>query len=108
MRRCSREDRQGSIPLLITDIVMPQMSGRKLAEKLREIYPRLLVLYVSGWTVKPALHNVATRYGFGSGYVQVSNNAGGGATGARQSVKGSVQYDTFLPSAMRSPHVECL
>ncbi len=43
------EDRGASIDLLLTDIVMPYISGPSLAEQCREKFPRLRVLYMSGY-----------------------------------------------------------
>jgi len=47
-----------SIDLLLTDVIMPQMSGHDLALQLRAVQPDLKVLYVSGYT-----GDVIARYG---------------------------------------------
>ena len=41
---------QGQVDLLITDVIMPDLSGPELAERLMESYPDLKVLFVSGYT----------------------------------------------------------
>src|SRR4051812_35517490 len=41
---------QGRIDLLLSDVVMPGMNGRALRDALLELYPRLRVLFMSGYT----------------------------------------------------------
>jgi two-component system cell cycle sensor histidine kinase/response regulator CckA len=41
---------QGPIPLLLTDVVMPGMNGREVVDQLHQIYPRMKVIFMSGYT----------------------------------------------------------
>jgi CheY-like chemotaxis protein len=39
-----------AIALVVTDIVMPEIGGRELAARLRDRYPRLPILFMSGYS----------------------------------------------------------
>ncbi len=44
------EKHHGPIPLMLTDMVMPQMNGPELARRLVALHPEMKVLYMSGYT----------------------------------------------------------
>ena len=46
----------GEIQLLLTDVVMPEMNGRDLAEKLHSLYPDMKILFMSGYTATVIAH----------------------------------------------------
>jgi YesN/AraC family two-component response regulator len=44
------KEHQGDIQILITDVVMPEMTGCDLAENLLSLYPQIRRLFISGYT----------------------------------------------------------
>ena len=59
------EEYQGNIEILITDVVMPGMSGRELAKRVAAARPHIRVLYLSGYTEDAIIHEGALEPGTG-------------------------------------------
>jgi PAS domain S-box-containing protein len=52
----ARENHQGAIHLLVTDVVMPRMSGPELAKQLVPLVRRMGILFLSGYAADPVVH----------------------------------------------------
>ncbi|MEA2060312.1 MAG: PAS domain S-box protein [Thermodesulfobacteriota bacterium] len=50
------KNHSGSIALLMTDVVMPEMNGRDLAGQISRLYPDIRVLFMSGYTADVIAH----------------------------------------------------
>jgi two-component system cell cycle sensor histidine kinase/response regulator CckA len=49
------ESRLAEVDLLLTDVIMPGLNGRELAERLRAVRPELKVLFTSGYPADAVL-----------------------------------------------------
>jgi two-component system cell cycle sensor histidine kinase/response regulator CckA len=55
MEICKEHD--GAVHLLLTDVVMPQMSGPRLGEEVIKMCPDIGILYMSGYTDNVIMHH---------------------------------------------------
>jgi CheY-like chemotaxis protein len=55
--RVAHEHSGDKIHLLLTDVVMPQMGGKELADQLKIVRPDVKVLYTSGYTDDAIVHH---------------------------------------------------
>jgi CheY-like chemotaxis protein len=53
--QCLRDN--PDVVMLFTDIVMPETNGRKLVDEALRLYPKLKVLYTTGYTRNAVVHN---------------------------------------------------
>jgi two-component system, cell cycle sensor histidine kinase and response regulator CckA len=57
------EQESDRIDLLLTDLVMPELSGRALAERIGRIAPRIPVLFMSGYSNDAVMRNGSLQLG---------------------------------------------
>ena len=50
-------ENHSEIALLLTDVVMPQMSGKELADRLSSSHPSMKVLFTSAYTEDAIIHH---------------------------------------------------
>jgi DNA-binding NtrC family response regulator len=58
------DEMQTKPDLLLTDVIMPGLSGPMLVDRLLERQPDLRVLFVSGYDDRQVVQNYTTRHGF--------------------------------------------
>lgn len=56
LKAIEASDEHNKIDLLITDVIMPEINGRELSEKLLERYPGLKCIFMSGYTADVIAH----------------------------------------------------
>ena len=48
---------------MVTDMIMPEMGGRELANRMASVFPALRILYISGYTEDSILRRGALEEG---------------------------------------------
>lgn len=54
---------EGPIDLLITDVIMPEMNGREIADQLKTLYPDISILFMSDYTENVIAHHNVVKDG---------------------------------------------
>jgi two-component system, cell cycle sensor histidine kinase and response regulator CckA len=75
----------GVIHLLMTDVVMPEMNGRDLAERLLTLYPKMKRIFMSGYTANIIAHQGVLDKGVH--FIQKPFSREALATGVRQALE---------------------
>lgn len=59
----SKHKQTGAIDLLVTDVVMPGLSGKELRDKIEAVKPGIKTLFMSGYTTEAILHHGVAEEG---------------------------------------------
>ncbi len=81
------ERHEGPIDLLVSDVVMPYLGGRALADHLRALKPQLKVLFLSGYTADDAAQHGVSEADFA--LLQKPFSIRAGPEGARRARRGA-------------------
>ncbi len=96
------EDFQEPIQLLITDVVMPKVNGRELAEQIVRRRPETKVLYMSGYTDNAIVNNGLLDRGFA--FIQKPFTPAALTHKVREVLEGGTQVATADSAAQNAPY----
>ena len=88
------KEHEGQIDLMITDVVMPKMGGKKAVDRLQPLYPQMKVIYMSGYT-----DNAIVRHGVlapGLNFLEKPFTPEGLARKVREALDGAAVKATIL------------